>query len=97
MNEKIDLFSFGNSIYAILTGLWIFYDIDDDDVAVKKIVNGTRPFVDPRWKKRSYAESKMVEVMEQCWIHNATERIDIFEVVKQLREIKEEHERRKTN
>jgi len=95
MDEKIDLFSFGNTIYAILTGLWNFYDIDDDEVAVKKIRNGTRPYVDPRWKKRSYVESKMVEVMEQCWIHNSMERIDIFQVVKQLREIKEEDERRR--
>jgi hypothetical protein len=26
------VFSFGNNIYGLLTGLWVFYDIEDDDM-----------------------------------------------------------------
>ena len=30
LNEKIDVYSFGNNIYALLTGLWPFYEITSD-------------------------------------------------------------------
>ncbi len=91
MDEKIDVYSYGNGIYGLLTGLWPFYEIDDDSVPRGMVYNGTRPFLDPRWKEQGYIASKLVEVMEQCWTHNATERISIFNVVKQLREVKKEH------
>jgi len=32
LDEKIDVFSFGNNIYGLLTGLWVFYENDDDEV-----------------------------------------------------------------
>ena len=32
LNEQIDVFSFGNNIYALLTGLWVFYENEDDGV-----------------------------------------------------------------
>lgn len=31
LDEKIDVYSFGNNIYGLLTGLWVFYDTDDDE------------------------------------------------------------------
>jgi len=96
LNEAIDVFSFGNNIYALLTGLWVFYDTDDDSVVQTTVINGTRAFIDPRWKKRSYIESKLVEVMELCWIQDTTKRIDIFQAVQRLRETTKEHESRKT-
>ena len=97
MNEQIDVYTYGNSIYALLTGMWVFYDIvNDDDVPVSLVLNGTRPFVDPRWRTHGFIESKLVEVMEQCWTYNADERISIFEVVRQLRQVKKEYEKRDT-
>jgi hypothetical protein len=82
----------------LLTGLWVFYDTDDDSVVQKKVINGTRAYVDPRWRQRSYIETKLVDVMEQCWVHyKHKKRIDIFQVVKLLREIKKENESRKKN
>ncbi len=95
LNEKIDVFSFGNNIYGLLTGLWVFYDIDDDKVVHKELIAGKRAYIDPRWKERSYIEAKLVELMEKCWIEDVYERIDIFGAVKELREIKKEHEKRK--
>eukprot|EP00536_Pseudo-nitzschia_multiseries_P002046 jgi/Psemu1/283451/fgenesh1_pg.27_\ len=95
LNEQIDVYSFGNNIYGLLTGLWVFYDTDDDATVQKKVINGTRAFIDPRWKERSFIESKLVEVMERCWLDDPNERMDIFQAVKRLREIKEEHERGK--
>mmetsp|Transcript_113949 Transcript_113949/g.170435 ORF Transcript_113949/g.170435 Transcript_113949/m.170435 type:complete len:135 (-) Transcript_113949:73-477(-) len=86
LDEKIDVFSFGNNIYALLTGLWVFYENEDDAVVQKKVKNGEIAYVDPRYKARSFAEKKLIEVMEQCWIFNPKDRIDIFEVVRLLRE-----------
>jgi hypothetical protein len=95
LDEKIDVFSMGNNIYALLTGLWIFYDHDgNDDEVQKRIAGGERAFVDPRWKERSYIESQLVEVMEQCWEQDPTKRLDIFAVVTLLRGILEEAEKR---
>ncbi len=97
MNEQIDVFSFGNNIYGLLTGLWVFYDVDDDGVVHQKLIDGTRAYIDPRWKERSYIEAKMMELTEKCWIADVDERIDIFGAVKGLRAIKKEHERRKAD
>merc|ERR1740117_2246057 len=56
LDEGIDVYTFGNNIYSLLTGLWVFYDTDDDSVVQKKVINGTRAYIDPRWRTRSYIE-----------------------------------------
>lgn len=90
LDEKIDVFSFGNNLYALLTGLWNFYDNDNDDEVQKLVVAGERARVDPRWKtERSSIESKLVEVMEQCWEQDPTKRIDIFTVIELLRDVQQ--------
>lgn len=91
----MDIFSFGNNIFTLLTGLWNFYDTDDDETVQEKVIAGERAFVDPRWKQRSFIESELVDLMQKCWIQDVNERIDIFEAVKELRRIKEEHEKMK--
>jgi serine/threonine protein kinase len=85
LNEKIDIFSFGNNIYSLMTGLWPFYENEDDGFVQKEIVNGKTAFIDKRYRSRSYAEGKMVELIEQCWRYKAVDRPDIFEVVRFLR------------
>jgi hypothetical protein len=52
-------------------------------------------YIDPRWRTRSYVEGKLVEIMEKCWKYNPDERIDIFEVVRLLRDVLKESKRRK--
>lgn len=46
LDEKIDIFSFGNNIYGLLTGLWVFYENDDDIVvqvcATMALIRGVR-------------------------------------------------------
>jgi serine/threonine protein kinase len=37
LNEKIDVWSFGNIVYALLTGLWPFPDTDGDDMKAFKV------------------------------------------------------------
>jgi hypothetical protein len=78
-----------------LTGLWPFYENEDDAVVQDMVSSGKRPYVDPRYPNRSHEERWLVHVMERGWEQNATFRIDIFEMVRMLRkaihEIQEAH------
>eukprot|EP00934_Nitzschia_sp_Nitz4_P000629 Nitzschia sp. Nitz4//scaffold42_size132992//16750//18247//NITZ4_003381-RA/size132992-processed-gene-0.27-mRNA-1//-1//CDS//3329551664//629//frame0 len=95
MTEQVDVFSFGNNIYALLTGLWVFYEDQDDEQVMKKVQVGETAFVDPRYRTRSYIEGQLVEVMEKCWTFDPMKRIDIFEVVRLLRGIQQDYDARK--
>ena len=57
------------------------------------MINGELPYVDPRYKQRSFAESQLVEVMEKCWVYDPEKRIDIFEVVRLLRKAVAENDK----
>lgn len=48
-------------------------------------MKGDLPFIDDRYRTRSYAESALVRIMERCWAFDPDERADIFEVVDHLR------------
>ena len=71
------------------------YDTDDDGVVQEKLIDGELPYIDPRWKERSFAEGKLVELMERCWIYDPDERIGIFEAVEFLESAIEENEARR--
>lgn len=86
LDEQIDTFSFCNNIYALITGLWNFYDTDDDKVVHEKVIARELAYVDPRWKDRSYEERKLVELLPKCWAYDPDERISIFDAVKYLRQ-----------
>lgn len=86
LNEKIDVWSMGNNIYALLTGLWPFYEYEDDVPMHLKVANGETSFIDPRYKTRSSIEGNLVKVLEKCWEFNVDDRVDIFEVVAFLNE-----------
>ena len=94
LDEKIDVYSMGNNIYGLLTGLWVFYENEDDGVVQTKIIDGDLPYIDERYRTRSYIEGKLVEIMERCWIYNTEDRVDIFQVIEFLRDTKAEYERR---
>eukprot|EP00978_Attheya_sp_CCMP212_P012268 scaffold30482_cov53-Attheya_sp.AAC.6 len=93
LDESIDVFSLGNNIYSILTGLWVYYDTKDDDAVHEKSISGELPYIDPRYRTRSYAEGKLVEAIELCWPYEPAERADIFKIVAFLREANEHHKK----
>ena len=68
------------------------YQMDDDNALQTKLIGGELPFVDPRYKDRSFAEKKLVELMEKCWIYNPDERISSFEAVEFLRKAVRDNE-----
>ncbi|GKY95066.1 hypothetical protein MPSEU_000470800 [Mayamaea pseudoterrestris] len=93
LNEKIDVYSLGNSFYALLTGVGVFYDESDVDVVQERVMAGELPYIDTRWKKRSFAETQIIEIIERMWVYDPDERVDIFEVVAFLRNAWEETQR----
>mmetsp|Transcript_21509 Transcript_21509/g.45988 ORF Transcript_21509/g.45988 Transcript_21509/m.45988 type:complete len:314 (-) Transcript_21509:288-1229(-) len=93
LDEQIDVFSFGNNLYGMLTGLWNFYDTDDDGVVQKKLIDGGVAYIDPRYRERSFGERKLVELVEKCWVYDPGERISIFEAVNFLRDAIEENKK----
>lgn len=88
LNEKIDIFSLGNNIYALLTSLWVFPN-DQDEVARGKLMNGELSVIDETYSLSSPEEKLLVEIMQQCWRYDPAERIDAFEIVRLLREFLE--------
>jgi hypothetical protein len=90
LNEKIDVFSYGNNIYGLLTGLWNFYEEKKVQKKIEKIKAGKLPYIDPRYRDRNYIQDRLIYVMEQCWKFEPDERADIFWVVKYLRETKQQ-------
>lgn len=96
LDEKIDIFSFGNNLYSTLTGLSPFYDTCYHTKEVQeRVKKGDKPYIDPRWRTNSFAEGKIVELIERCFEYDPEDRIDIFEAVRFLRDAVEENERRK--
>jgi len=93
LDEKVDIFSFGNNIYALLTGLWPFANISDNKAVIELIKSGEIPFIDPRFtnsndKNPRYAvEKELMNIMKKCWIFNSTERSDIFEIIDLLQNV----------
>ena len=91
LDEKIDVWSMGNNIYALLTGLWVYYEADDDKTVHQLAIDGKLPYVDPRYETSSFAERKLVNIMKRCWTYDPKRRADIFEVVEYLREAVKEN------
>lgn len=85
----------GANMFTLLTGLFPYYEIWDRYEIEKIIADGNKPYLDPRWKTRSYIEGRMVEIMEECWEVVPEDRVSIFEVVAHLRETKAVAEERK--
>lgn len=77
----------GNLIFAILTGIFPYHDLKNSK-EVRNRAKEEPPYINPKYKTRSYEEGRLVEIMEKCHKINATERVDIFEVVRHLRETK---------
>jgi len=87
LDEKIDVFSYGNLLYNLLTGLWNFYELgDSEEVIQEAILDKKRPYIDPRYRNRTFAESALVNLIEKCWEHRAKDRPSIFQVMEYLRE-----------
>jgi hypothetical protein len=50
-----------------------------------------KPYIDPRFLERSFAEKKLAEIMVLCWEYDPVKRPDINTLVQVLREAVEEN------
>ena len=89
LNEKIDVWSLGNNLYSLLTGLYPFPRAKKSDEVRALLKKGYSTFIDPRWHNSSFAEGKLAEVIAQCHVHDPNKRMDIFTLVQLLREATE--------
>jgi serine/threonine protein kinase len=85
LNEKIDVWSLGMNMYALLTGLNPFYDESTTEVVQQMVEDAKKPYIDPRYRSRSFAEGQLVEIIELCWTYDPDERPDIFEIGRLLK------------
>ena len=46
---------------------------------------GEIPYIHPNYYNHSYAESKLIPIILQCYIYDPNKRIDIYQLVFQLR------------
>ena len=51
-------------MYGLLTGLMVFHELFDYEEVKYCVGTGDRPYIDPRYKERSLAEEKLVEIIE---------------------------------
>ena len=68
-------------MYGLLTGLMVFHEINTYEEVQHLVGLGEKAFIDPRYKDRSLAEAKIVEIIEKCHEYYEEERPSIFEVV----------------
>jgi Protein kinase domain len=87
VDESVDTFAIGHGIYGLLTGLYPFYDITSHNQIRRLVKQGAKPFVDDRYRARSFIEGELVNLMEECWRFEPKDRPTIFEIVKYLRGI----------
>lgn len=94
VREKVDIWPMGNLIFSLLTGLKPFYDLEGDQDEIQAAVRKGAPYIDPRFRNRSFIEGRLVEIMNKCHKLEPNDRVDIFEVVEFLRETKQMYEKR---
>uniref|UniRef100_A0A7S4EG67 Protein kinase domain-containing protein n=1 Tax=Pseudo-nitzschia australis TaxID=44445 RepID=A0A7S4EG67_9STRA len=90
LTEQVDVFSLGNNMYGLLTGSMVFYEIESYGEIQDLVGDGEKAYIDPRYKERSLAEAKLVEIINQCHEYYPEDRPSIFEVVDMLWQALEE-------
>jgi serine/threonine protein kinase len=87
LNQQIDVWSMGMSMYVLLTGVKPHNDIMHKYKKLTKVKQkGGTPHIDTRFEKRSFAEKKLIDIMLLCWKFDASKRISIFDLVVALRQ-----------
>jgi len=88
VTEQVDIWPFANLVFALLIGLKPWYYLNEESEIQKTMRSKGAPYIDPRFRRRSFIEKRLVEIMERCHKVEPGERPDIFTIVEFLRETK---------
>jgi len=86
IDESGDVLTLGKLLFNLLSGRTPYYNKVNSKQAKKAVINGEEPYVDPRYRTRSFIEGRLVEIMSRCWKYEPGDRPTAFEVVNYLRE-----------
>jgi len=92
VDETVDLWPMGNLIHSLLTGLWPYYDLDEEEKIQEVTLAGERPYLHPGFRTRSFIERRLTEIMDLCHARQPGDRVNIFTVVAYLRETRRRHQ-----
>lgn len=92
LDEKIDIYSLANNMYGILTGYQPYPELEESKEKIELVKQGRKPKLDPRWAQHSFAEGKLVEILDRMYAFEASDRPDIFTIVKFLEEATQQNE-----
>lgn len=92
LDEKIDVWSLGNNMYSVLTGYYPFFNVESDKKIQKLVKEGQTAVIDPRFVESSFAESKLIEVIQRCFVYDPDFRADINEIWQMLKDAIAENE-----
>ena len=71
-----------NPQFSILTGEYVFPNSCDTRQVQKRIKEGERSFLDPRWTTNaSHAEGQLVHIIQKCWEANPEDRYAIQDII----------------
>ena len=90
LNEKIDVFSFGMNVFAIVTGVDPHPNVRHQKDIQSLIVKNIMPVVDERIANRTLAERRLTDIIKKCFAYHPDNRPDMVEVAHWLRKAYEE-------
>lgn len=93
LDEKIDVWSLGNNMYSVLTGYYPFFNVESDKKIQKLVKDGETAVIDPRFVESSFAENKLIEVIQRCFVYDPDMRADINEIWQMLKDAIGENEK----
>jgi len=78
-SEKIDVYSMGNVFYSLMTELWPFQELTENQ-AQDKVIAGDRPPIAMENTTDPYAMA-MIHVIKMCWMHHPSQRPSVKDVI----------------
>lgn len=88
-SEKVDVYSLGNTLYSIVTGIIPFDDIEDDEEAAKLVMDDKLPPLTESYLKSEHPiDRAMMKAMDMCFEYDWRMRSKASEVRDYLKSVK---------